>query len=133
VVTHFFQFPTAISKRRWMETKCRNEPTCCLCHVFNHWKTTHVAASLTDRAIDQATAFSFLFRTPAEAGNVLLWGTHDTKLFHLVCEARPVQAQAGGRSASSSNDPVALTERLQNQLSFDLLQGTLGTSGTGIE
>jgi hypothetical protein len=59
----------------------------------------------------------------------LSWA-QNAKFLHLVCKPRSIQAKAGGCSASSSNNPVAITERLQNHLSFDLLERTFITNVT---
>src|SRR5260370_15975143 len=48
--------------------------------------------------------------------------TRDSQLLHLVSERRPLEAQAGCRSPSTSDNPISFAERAQNLLSLSLFQ-----------
>src|SRR5260370_18190594 len=55
-------------------------------------------------------------------GTVSLGRPRDPQLIHLVCQRRPLEAQASCRSTSASDNPIAFPERSQNLFSLGLLQ-----------
>src|ERR1700683_4254318 len=55
-------------------------------------------------------------------GMVLLGRARNPQLVHLVCQRRPLEAQASCRSTRASDNPIAFAERSQNLLSLGLLQ-----------
>src|SRR2546422_7870233 len=50
------------------------------------------------------------------------WRPRDPQPIHLVCQRRPLEAQASGRSTSASDNPIGFAERSQNLFSLGLLQ-----------
>src|SRR5882757_2867099 len=55
-------------------------------------------------------------------GTASLGRPKDPQLIHLVCQRRPLEAQASCRSTSASDNPIAFAERPQNLLSLGLFQ-----------
>ena len=54
--------------------------------------------------------------------SLLLWRPRDPHFLHLVCQRRPLEAQANCRSTSASDNPIGFAERSQNLLSLGLFQ-----------
>src|SRR6266446_7750525 len=66
-------------------------------------------------------------------GTVSLGRPRDPQLIHLVCQRRPLEAQASCRSTSASHNPIAFAERSQNLFSLGLLQCITPAEAWGIQ
>src|SRR5882724_978443 len=61
------------------------------------------------------------------------WRPRDPQPIHLVCQRRPLEAQASCRSTSTSHNPIAFAERSQNLFSLGLLQCIAPAEAWGIQ